>query len=72
MKTLFAFLVLFLAVPSFAARSVRVKGGYTKNGTYRQPHHRTAPNKTKMDNYGTKGNTNPYTGKKGTVDPVKK
>ena len=72
MKTLSAFLVLFLAVPSFAARPVKVKSTVTKTGTVKQPHYRTAPNKTKMDNYGTKGNTNPYTGKKGTKDPYKK
>jgi len=29
----------------------------------------TNPNSTKLDNYSTKGNVNPYTGKPGTVDP---
>ena len=71
MRLSITLLAILLAVPSFAARSVSVKGGTTKNGTYRQPHYRTAPNKTKLDNYGTKGNTNPYTGKKGTKDPLK-
>jgi len=69
MKLPAALLIILLSVPCFAARSVRVKGSYTKKGTYHQPHHRTAPNRTKMDNYETKGNTNPYTGKKGTVVP---
>lgn len=42
--------------------------GYTKsNGTYVKGHYRTAPNNTINDNYSTKGNTNPYTGKQGTV-----
>jgi hypothetical protein len=72
MKTLFAFLVLLLAIPSFAARPVRVKSTVTKTGTVKQTHYRTAPNKTKSDNYSTKGNTNPYTGKKGTKDQFKK
>lgn len=45
--------------------SVHVKGHTTKSGTYVAPHYRSAPNKTKSDNYSTKGNTNPYTGKKG-------
>jgi len=46
--------------------------GYTRgNGTYVQPHYQTAPNTTKFDNYSTKGNFNPYTGKAGTVDPYK-
>lgn len=41
--------------------------GYTKkNGDYVAPHERSAPNRTQKDNYSTKGNTNPYTGKSGT------
>lgn len=62
-------LFVFLLSSLCYAKTVRVRGGFTKSGTYRQPHHRTSPNKTKMDNWSTKGNTNPYTGKKGTVDP---
>lgn len=61
---------------SYSSRSVKSHGssthvrGYTKkNGTYVQPHMRTSPNSTKMDNYSTKGNVNPYTGKHGTVNP---
>ena len=45
--------------------------GYTKkDGTYVAPHQRTSPNKSKMDNWSTKGNVNPYTGKEGTKDPT--
>jgi hypothetical protein len=41
--------------------------GYTKSdGTYVQPHERTAPNATRDDNYSTRGNVNPYTGEPGT------
>ena len=41
--------------------------GYTKqSGTYVAPARATNPNKTRLDNYSTKGNVNPYTGKKGT------
>ena len=41
--------------------------GYTKsNGTYVAPSHATNPNGTKADNWSTKGNVNPYTGKPGT------
>lgn len=46
-----------------------VKGHVTKDGTYVAPHVRTSPNSTKLDNYSTKGNVNPYTGKEGTKDP---
>jgi hypothetical protein len=44
----------------------RVRGYTTKSGKYVAPHHRSAPNGKKSDNYSTKGNANPYTGKKGT------
>ncbi len=41
--------------------------GYTKkNGTVVQPHYRSAPDGTKANNWSTKGNVNPYTGKAGT------
>lgn len=43
---------------------------YTKHdGTYVQPHHRTVPNSTQRDNFSSKPNINPYTGKAGTRDP---
>lgn len=45
-------------------------GGYIRqDGTYVQPHHRTAPNDTRVDNYGSRPNVNPYTGQQGTRDP---
>jgi len=43
-----------------------VKGHTTKNGTYVKPHRQTDPDHTQQNNYSTKGNTNPWTGKKGT------
>ncbi|SFE47823.1 hypothetical protein [Paracidovorax wautersii] len=44
--------------------------GYTrKDGTYVAPSHATNPNQTAHDNWTTKGNTNPYTGKDGTREP---
>jgi hypothetical protein len=49
--------------------SVYVHGYYRKNGTYVHGYHRTRPNHTKFDNYSTKGNINPWTGKPGTVNP---
>jgi hypothetical protein len=41
----------------------------TKKGTVVQGHMQTNPNGTKLDNYSTKGNVNPYTGKPGTKNP---
>lgn len=54
-------------VPTTPSHSVR--GYTTKNGTYVAPHRQTNPNSTKRDNYSTKGNVNPYTGKAGTKKP---
>jgi len=46
-----------------------VQGYTTHNGTYVAPHYQTNPNNTQMDNYGTRGNVNPYTGVYGTRQP---
>ena len=44
--------------------------GYRKNnGTYVEGHYKTRPNHTVYDNWSTKGNVNPYTGKKGYKRP---
>ena len=44
--------------------------GYTRrDGTYVQPYQRTNPNNSQLDNYGTRGNTNPYSGQTGTQSP---
>jgi len=40
-----------------------------RDGTYVAPSRATNPNSTKIDNWSTKGNFNPYTGKLGTKDP---
>ena len=46
--------------------SHQVSGQTTKNGAYVKPHRQTNPDKTQRNNWSTKGNVNPYTGKKGT------
>ena len=46
-----------------------VRGYVTKRGTYVRPHRNTNPDRTNLNNYGTKGNYNPYTGKTGTRKP---
>lgn len=55
-----------LLVSGTASADKYVKGHVKKDGTYVQGHYKTDPNGTKNDNYSTKGNKNPYTGKKGT------
>lgn len=52
-----------------SSNSVR---GYTKkDGTYVAPHQRTNPNGTQRDNWSSKPNYNPYTGKEGKKEPQK-
>ena len=56
-----------LALPAVAQQPV--SGYVRKDGVYVAPYVRTQPNNTNTDNYGTKPNVNPYTGKRGTVAP---
>ena len=42
------------------------QGYYRQGGTYVPGYHATNPNGTRLDNYSTKGNVNPWTGKSGT------
>jgi len=66
-KAILALVLSVMAASALAQVSVR---GYTKkDGTYVAPHYRSSPNSTRNDNYSTKGNVNPYTGKEGTKDP---
>lgn len=64
-----------LASPVFAKKasgsSHGVKGHVTKNGTYVAPHQKTNPNNTQRDNWTSKPNINPTTGKAGTKEPTK-
>jgi len=46
--------------------STNVKGYTKKNGTYVAPAKRSTPDSTTKNNWSTKPNTNPYTGKQGT------
>jgi len=46
--------------------TVQVNGYTTKKGTVVGAHDRTRANDTKNDNWSTKGNVNPETGKRGT------
>lgn len=71
-KVIFAILLISLLSVSASAqaKTIRVKSYYKKTtGTYVTTSHRTSPNRTKLDNYSTKGNYNPYTGESGTKSP---
>lgn len=54
---------------SAGTSSHSVKGYVRKDGTYVAPSHATNPNSSKIDNWSTRGNVNPYSGKMGTRDP---
>jgi hypothetical protein len=57
------------ATSSFAQGNNQVQGYTRQDGTYVQPHYRTNPDNNRLNNYGTQGNVNPYTGQAGTVNP---
>jgi hypothetical protein len=66
-------LVLLLVAAGIFELSVfaqtRVKGYTRKDGTRVESHRRTTPNKTERDNWSSKPNVNPDTGKRGTKSP---
>ncbi len=59
-------LILMLTVTSLTYADTYVNGYYRTDGTYVNGYYRSDSNGTVRDNYSYKGNTNTYTGKKGT------
>ena len=54
------------------AKNIKVKSYYKPSAhKYIYSYYKTSPNKTKLDNYSSKYNYNPFTGKKGYVNPFK-
>jgi hypothetical protein len=64
-------LVFAKKAPSPTGNSHAVNGHFKKDGTYVQPHRATNPNQTQRDNWSSKPNVNPYTGKPGTKEAEK-
>ena len=60
--------LLVAMLPAYAADHA-VRGHVKKDGTYVAPSRATNPNRTQRDNYSSKPNVNPYTGKQGTRIP---
>ena len=59
-------LVLALILVCIGAEAqVRVRSYFKRDGTFVPTHIRTLPNTSTWDNYSTRGNVNPYNGKKG-------
>lgn len=48
------------------AADTYVRGYFRRDGTYVQPHYRSAPDGNVWNNYSTYPNINPYTGEQGT------
>jgi hypothetical protein len=65
----YALLLAALLANVATAKDVYVDGHVRNDGTYVAPHVRTAPDRNPYNNYGTQGNTNPYTGQAGTQNP---
>ena len=60
---------VIIAFSAPASAQEHVDGYFRSNGTYVEPHYRSTPDSTTLNNWSTKGNVNPYTGQEGTKDP---
>lgn len=69
LTALAASMLLVLVASAALAQSVYTRGYYRSNGTYVQPHYSSRPDGNTFNNYGTRGNYNPYTGATGTRNP---
>jgi len=65
MKKIITIGLLIIASISSTHAVTYIKGYVRSNGTYVAPHYRSDSNNSRYDNWTTKGNRNPYTGKKG-------
>jgi hypothetical protein len=67
MKKFIAILTILIFSMGIADAATRVRGHYNrKSGTYISSHYRSKSDGRKYNNYSTRGNTNPYTGKHGS------
>lgn len=62
-------LLLVFAASVVWAGDVWVRGYTRRDGTYVRPHYRTRPDGNPWNNYSTRGNVNPYTGRPGYRSP---
>ena len=69
--TIIVSILLSLWIFNFVDAATRVRSYYRSSGTYVAPHYRSSPNSSRYDNWSTKGNYNPYTGKKGYSSPYR-
>ena len=70
MKKLIICLGIGLLASSAGARGSHYTRSYIRhNGSFVMGHHSTNPDRTRLNNWSTRGNVNPYTGRVGTVNP---
>ena len=61
--------LLTVVGPTSVSADCYVSGYYTSRGTWVNGYYRTCADNNMWNNYSTKGNYNPYTGRKGYIDP---
>lgn len=59
------------AADAQAQGSTQRRGYVTRNGVHVPPSRQTRPDASKLNNWSTRGNVNPHTGRAGTVDPFR-
>lgn len=65
-RILLAAMIALGLMSSAQAGDIFVNGYTKKDGTYVAPHRRSSPDGNFSNNWSTQGNTNPYTGQRGT------
>jgi len=65
----YAAIALMFGATAADASGVRVRGYTTRRGTYVAPSRRTSPDHRRTNNWSSRGNVNPYTGRAGTRNP---
>lgn len=70
MKTIFITLTLILALAGIVTAGEYVSPYLRSDGTLVQGHYRSSADDSHNNNYSTRGNTNPYTGERGTQAPT--
>jgi hypothetical protein len=68
MRIMLAAMALVASV-GVASADTYVNGYTRQDGTYVAPHYRSSPDNSRLNNWSTQGNTNPYTGQQGTQNP---
>jgi hypothetical protein len=69
-KYLIAVLLLSLFLPAWAEAKY-TRSYVRRDGTFVSGYRSSRPDRNRWNNYSSKGNINPYTGKRGSIDPLK-